>query len=113
MFPELQVSDLVHYLRKQEVILICGSERAEDYVAGLRSEDHTQADVPMLLQELIQDEGEVSLFPEHITEIVPKVLEGLDISIPYGELKTEALDPCVRWVVGGFVLLLLEEELVH
>jgi hypothetical protein len=48
-------------------------------------------------------------FPS-VIKVTPEVLEGVDVSIPNGELDAEALYPCVRGIVASRAVLLEMQE---
>lgn len=48
-------------------------------------------------------------FPS-VIKVTPEILEGVDVSIPNGELDTEALYPSVRGIIASRVVLLEMQE---
>lgn len=81
--PVLRTSDLVHDLGKEEVVLVLGVETLEDGFGRLGLENTGQAQIPVLLQGLVQDKSKMPLFP-FVILVIPEVLKSAQVSIPDG-----------------------------
>jgi len=108
MCPEFRICEFIHYLREEEVISILRCHRAIDDMGSFRAEYQTQAHIPMLLQEFVQDKRKVSLFPE-LVKVIPEESEHLDVTIADCKFKPETLHSRIRRIVKLLLIIKMRQ----